>query len=603
MMIAELVVSALTLLLITGLTIWLVMQPQKRILRIALPLFVISFLVIYVFYLIALMVPDGAVYGIPAAFAAFAETFASFTNGIAYSDLVDSEAMQGIVGTLWFETVFWALHLIVIVTIAVSGFAVFGRQFMDRVRLALIQRFDGKREIYCIFGDTEGAVTLGKNIAQEKDRPFVVFFSDDYQEELREQIASFGGALIEIDPSSRDALIEKMSERYPENCAVFEGADHVKVNGTYVSDLIARKTVQDHAPYQSFGLESGFPETPYRAVILGFGELGRACASWIIANAQLNPNGTKPELHIVSKDPIGYERFLIENPAIEACATLTFTCTDAFSFTCKDVLEQAACGTISLGHVYITCAPIHSLNSAEGERHHERNAELREHVRGILARTGKYTEDRLETMLVSPYASCKEIWTPSIVLHQELDLRAMRMNGWYSLDEEDMGKPRPEREQLIRAAWKKASEFDKDSSRASCDFLDTIAAMMGLDADAISAEEFKHKLQEPALLNALAKVEHLRWCAFLYAHGYTPMGQEEFEQRIEAHEQARAAGKKSSGKPHCDTSAKRHACLVGWDELPNLEPLYCRYDEKIAQGKATIQGRDEENVKNLDRII
>lgn len=125
-MILELIVSAVTLAFIVAFIVWLRLLPQKEILKKAVPLCVVSFMIIYVFYLVARLAPGDPVFGVPAALAAFVETFGSFTNGVAYSDIAGSQRVIRVFGIFWFETLFWALHMLVLVTLAISGFAVFG---------------------------------------------------------------------------------------------------------------------------------------------------------------------------------------------------------------------------------------------------------------------------------------------------------------------------------------------------------------------------------------------------------------------------------------------------------------------------------------------
>lgn len=601
-MAVEMAISVVTIGVISLLVLWLIMQPQKRVLQIAVPLCLVGFSVIYVFYLLALMKPDDPPFGIPAAFAAFVETFLSFTNGVAYADIAESPMTAALAGTLWFETVFWALHMLAIFTLAVSGFAVFGRKLMDRSRLRLTE-LAGRRPVYHLFGDTAGALMLGENIAREPDRPLVVFYSDHYHEELREDIAAFGGALIETSDASRERWLQRAARRAPGRVVRFGEGGVDRVNGTLVAELLARKTVLDHPPFRgALPPEGGFPAFPYQAVVVGLGTVGRALAARLIESAQFSCEGSRPRLWIIDRDPVALERFQVENPHLGACAEIEYVAADAFSFGARDALEAACGGPGPLHQVFVTCTSLAALAAPDGSPA-DRDGEVAAHLRGILARTGAFTAEGLADLVVCPAASYDEIWTPAIILHHALDARAIALNGMYCLTAQDRLMPEADRRAKERGAWDAATEFNRESSRASCDFMDAMFALAGVDAAAgDAAERFARAIGDGALLDRLARVEHERWCAFHFCRGFAPMGPDELEARARAWDEDRRAGRPRAGKPPLDPLARRHGCLVGWDELPALEPLYALFDEKIASGEATLQGRDADNVRTFAAI-
>lgn len=606
---AEILVCGVTLTLIAVLIIWLIMQPRRRVLRITVPLCIVSFAVIFIFYLLALMVPDDPLYGIPATFAAFVETFVSFTNSVAYSDIADSDMMAGFVGTFWFETAFWALHMLVIFTLAISGFAVFGRKIMDRVRVALTERV-GHRDVFYIFGDSQAALMLGRDLAGRgaedvRKRPLVVLYSPVCTEELREEIAEFGGALIEMEGDAAATRAASLQEEHPGCVAVFDDEDHARVNGDLISDLLARKVIHDDPPYAAMGLAGGFPDEPFRAVIVGFGELGQACARCVVQNAQLSPTGTRPILHVLDEDGIVFQQFKIENPEVERYAEVRSHVANALSFAACDILREAADESGAALRVYVACAPVVALNGVEGKEHLERNREIAGHLKTILARMKRFSEDELERMVVTPCVACTEIWTSDIILHKALDARAIKLNAKYALDAGDREGPPDAVRAKEMQKWKEATEFNRDSSRASCDFIDTMAMMAGLDpACPETAERFAQALAaDEGLLDDLARIEHLRWCAFHACNGYVPMPLSDLESRVERWQAMVGIPEKSRPKPPIDPVAKEHACMVDWEELPGLEGAYSAFDAKIRNGATTLQGRDADNVRQIPELL
>lgn len=630
-MILELVVSLITLACIILFVVWLAMQPQKRILRIAMPVFLVSFTIIYLFYLIAKLVPDDPAFGIPAAFSAFVETFGSFTNGVAYSDIAESDRVINVFGPFWFETLFWALHMLVIITLAISGFAVFGRKLMDKIRLRLYIARRAKN-IYFIFGDTEGALIFGKNVAESDPKAFLVYFSDEYNDELRERIADFGGALIETSKKTREKY-ERLADRVaPQNKLVFEGLEKPLVNNCSVADLLARKVIRDNAPYKVMlrdndannDYKSRFPETPYAALIVGFGELGRACLKQLIVSAQLTVNGTKPKFYVINRNPIAFQRFQIENPDISRCADIQFIPGDVFSFQCRDAITSAVdCKEAPLRQVYVCSAPVVVSSFRESEAALDRLRDAKNFLVDILSRQGFFkdetsfaergavsaeTDCRIDAnastnakrpkLVVAPSIEETDIWTPEIILNKSLDRRAIYLSGYRKLKNNQNATFN---DYLKRWSNPKKKEFHRDSSRAAADFLDAYYALLGIEKRGEEgANEFISILEKDGdALEALGQIEHNRWAAFHFCNGYSPMSEEEFVERISYS----LSYPDETFRPQQDFVKKTHAALIPWEKLPEIEHAYAKIDERIRNGEATLQDYNKNNVILASRFV
>ncbi|MCI8467914.1 MAG: hypothetical protein HFJ75_00150 [Eggerthellaceae bacterium] len=616
----DIVIAVVTITLVIVLLAWLVMQPQKKVLRVSVPFFVAGFVLIYAIYLVALLRPDEPQLSAAIAFKAFVASYQSVASGADYALLSQSDVLAPIAGSAWFITGFWFLHLLLFAMLTLSGFAVFGRRLMDAGRLALA-RLTGKRDVYHIFGDGESALRLGRNIAAECPQAMVVCYSGEYQEGLREKIADFGGALIEATERSRGTYLGKAQERWPGNVAVFSGVREDVVNGVDVADLLARKAVRDHAPYKSACPRPGqqgedaadscgcFPQGPYAAVIVGFGQLGRSCAKWLIESAQLNPDGTRPRIFVADPDALPFERFMIENPAISRCADIRFLNIDGFSTAFRDFLEAEHAERGAVPKIFVCVSEVGAMNHRELEVNRSKDCLMERHIALMLRHMGLSAAG----VICAPNVENADIWTREIILHQRLDDVAVRMNGMYGVPEGDSMAP-AERERRYREAWESTREFHRDSSRASCDFMPAMLALAGVDPGSADAgARFRAALAADAqLIECLARVEHLRWCAFHYVNGYVPMARADFARRVDALLEARAqveqghagAVPEALRKPQQDFAAKEHACLVPWDELPALDEIYRRYDEKMAaDADDTLQRRDQDNVEFLERLL
>lgn len=632
-MILEIIISFITLVCIIAFVVWLAMQPQKRILEIAVPTFIVSFAIIYAFYLLAYLVPDEPIFGIPAAFSAFVETFGSFTNGVAYSDVAESDEVTKVFGAFWFETLFWALHMFVIISIAISGFAVFGRKLMDKVRYNLhlcFSKGDHAKDIYFIFGDSEGALVFGKNLVERgrsgklvslgseshyrNRKPFVVYFSNEYTEDLRERIADFGGALIEVNEDTREVQLKKAERINPQNVIKFEGLVRPTVNGYDIAELLARKVVKANPPYKSMFPEDGdqqtspslrIPERPYAAIVIGFGELGRECLRQLIMSSQLTLNGTKPKFRVISRNGVSFDRFCLENPSIGMCADIEFIEADIFSFEAANAINEAVNDdSAPLRQVYVCCAPVQTTTPEEGEIFREKNREIIRYLSELLKQIGPDSQEWLEKidrMFVTPCVKEADIWTPEIILHRELDRRAIALNGSYcgndvSKEEANLSIWNGERDS-VTDEWisEPTSELDKDSSRASADFMEAFYALLGIDPSNTNAKSaYDAMLKNTGVLNALAQIEHSRWMAFYCSHGFSPMDITTFRKRANDH-----TSFTNGDKPHSDTRRKTHPCLVSWEELPELDPIYAIYKTN----EKPLQKKDEESPRNANKFV
>ena len=114
--------------------------------------------------------------------------------------------------------------------------------------------------------------------------------------------------------------------------------------------------------------------------------------------------------------------------------------------------------------------------------------------------------------------------------------------------------------------WVGCDSFSKMSSRASADFIPAFIRAAGLSADEVMAGNWP-----PAsdVLEALGETEHLRWNAFHFVMGYSPMSDEAFDKRAEAYRECVSGGKPGI-RLSKDSENRTHACLIPWDELDSL---------------------------------
>ena len=136
------------------------------------------------------------------------------------------------------------------------------------------------------------------------------------------------------------------------------------------------------------------------------------------------------------------------------------------------------------------------------------------------------------------------IYDADILYHGKLDDLAMRINRYYHGNDK-----------TAEEYWADCDYFSRMSSRASADHLSSFLGHIGLE-----------KTGEPGSrsMENLAKSEHLRWCAFHYSMGYSPMDRETWNERAARFERGEDI------KISKDAENKLHACLIPWDALDEL---------------------------------
>ena len=121
------------------------------------------------------------------------------------------------------------------------------------------------------------------------------------------------------------------------------------------------------------------------------------------------------------------------------------------------------------------------------------------------------------------------------------------------------------------------------SSRASVDYLIPLLRKITAGTNSLTAEQKE----------TLAKSEHLRWCAFHYTFGYDVMEINEFVERLKKQQ----AG--FSIKPRQDEEARKHVCLVSWDDLDKVSQA----ENSVTHGHRDFKQNDKDNIDTIMGLI
>jgi hypothetical protein len=100
------------------------------------------------------------------------------------------------------------------------------------------------------------------------------------------------------------------------------------------------------------------------------------------------------------------------------------------------------------------------------------------------------------------------------------------------------------------------------------------------------------------VLEVLGETEHLRWNAFHFVMGYSPMSSEEFNRRAETYMECVSKGLPGI-KLSKDSENRTHACLISWDALDNLSEK----ENSVTGQKVDYKQYDINNVLIIPEVL
>ena len=536
----------------------------------------------------------------------------------------------------WFEAsvglqiLFWAAHLSALFVSAAALLSTIGQKLLQTLRL-FFARAD---TVYLIFSLHEESLRLGRELQRQG---LVVLVDPRPAPELSEQVLAFGGAvrqlayaqgglplerllsqlrlrksghrravILALDASEtvNIALVGNLIELLEQSglppervrftlrshgeldysqLAQFERAGGTRYDVDAISDaeLSARLLIHELPPYRALTFdENGAAQQDFCALVIGFGQVGQHTLRQIVMNGQFA--GGHFSAVVVDRDAARLSgQFAARYAGMMQAYDIRLMDLDTRSTDFYRLLDELA---PKLNYV-VVCLGSDEANyetTADLERAFARMEEERRPMilasvcnKRTVATTGRNIRfvDRQE-----------QVYSSRVILRDQVDHMAMAVNVSYN---EEMGGPAD-----IRAAWRQAGYFSRESSRASADFIPAMLKMAGqIEGAPVDADAFAALLeQRPALLEHLSITEHLRWNAFHYAMGYTVMPHEEVALRAE----------RGIDPVQKDPNRLRHACLVSWEELDALSALI---GPLLGNPELDYKELDRNNVRNIPRTL
>lgn len=511
------------------------------------------------------------------------------------------------------QFLFWLLHFTGTFSTAAAALSTFGKSALRRLRL----KFKTNEELSVIYGIRNETIDFGKKLARHTggNVVFVGTGADQITEDgLQEPVchiradgpasegssaflrsigmrrgqrklhlycltddlvdnrlyaAKFLSALQELGVhSEQTALTLQTSEQLTVNTlqASEDRYGFGSVDLLDAPELAARMLMLRFPPYELLSFDKqGRTRDMLHCAIIGFGEVGQAVLRSLVMNGQFEGGSFRADVF----DP-NYTRRMgklkVLSPALTDAYDIRFHESDGRGNMFYEFLAREG---ETLNYL-VLCTGSERINNVIARELLPCMQRL-----NIRARLCLCDRETVSSIIGNNSVEKYALYDPAVLTTEALDRRAMMLNYGYCGN--TTRSPREE--------WERCDYFSRVSSRASADFAEAMAHMAGLDPK----QPNPNWKPEAELLENLAKTEHLRWCAFHYAMGFTPMPEEEFDARCRQftrEKQETGTGKIRVGK---DLLQRRHACLIPWEKLDALSQK-----ERAATGRSV-------DYKQLDR--
>ncbi|MBQ3429392.1 MAG: hypothetical protein IJH28_06420 [Mogibacterium sp.] len=518
--------------------------------------------------------------------------------------------------------VFWIIHLLAFYSMASAAMFTLGEEALRYLRMLLA----AKGDLTLIYSINDRSIDLGKECL-EAGAGSVVFIADDADHSTVTDLNNMGMSVIcgpsavssdksvmrrlraghrkinvfaMDDEEDRDlfyalGLKDALEEAgvAPENTSItLPGAEDIITSMLQVSEdqygfgyvnvydnatLAARALIRTCPPWQlvRFGSD-GRAQEDFDSAIVGFGRHGQAVLKQLIMNGQFA--GSTFHAAVFSpnfENESGYMRAecssLFDNYDIKSFKA------DGRSVEFYNYIDEHI-GTLKLIAVCTGNEEIDREISDNLMMYLKRRKA--QHI--CVVRCGKEGVRYQETV-GSPIITAN-IYSLDYLSAQKADHDAIMINSSYD------GSDRTDWEK-----WVACDPFSKMSSRASADFLPAFIKASGIPADEVAAGKWP-----PArdILEVLGETEHLRWNAFHYVMGYSPMSSEDFDERTKTYKKLREKGL-TGMKLTKDSEKRTHACLIPWEELDSLS----KKESSVTGREVDYKQYDINNVIIISEIL
>lgn len=342
--------------------------------------------------------------------------------------------------------------------------------------------------------------------------------------------------------------------------------------------MAARLLTMKYPPCNTVSFDAeGKAAENFEALIIGFGQIGQAVLKAIVMNGQFE--GSQFRLDIFAQDIQNVDgNFASRFGKLLEQYDIHFYDNDARSRCMYDYLKQ---------HVetlrYIV------ISTGDDKCNHEIAEEMIAYLNSIGRKIPIYkcthngvaaynSDGTIETV--------HYIYSADLLCSHALDHKAMILNHRYqSLS----GK-------TALQNWMECDYFSRQSCRAAADFIPAILRAAGKSATQVTEGDWVLSKKQ---IENLSRTEHLRWCAFHYCMGFSPMDNKEFSERAETYRRQ----KENEGKPTIRVGknmlGRTHACLIPWEDLDALAAK----ESEITGKDIDYKAMDTDNIMAVPQLL
>ena len=622
-------------------------RSREKQVKICLALLIFAIVVGFAYYSYGYLKPGSDDTNIVvAALRGIISTFKMFSLNDNFGELMRSEDAW-LAGNIFLIALFWIAHICAAIVIQAALIGLFGRKLIDAFRL----RFGSFNDIFIVKGEADTAFLLAANIAThdaslkhyDPSRLVVILpeGSDDVKN-MHDKAASFGGIMLlpgknrtiiyymnsagfgkphrrgkkfnvvlmstETSVGDEARLIAEyaIGKTDPDKLDVFvmtssifdreeiERIAQQKVNGRrkypytfhIVSEvgLFIRQMLDKHPPFECHSLspnEKCMAADNFTVMMIGFGNVGQNALLRLIMSGQYE--GSRMRAVVLDKkiDDIR-DRFMFRHPALDLCCDIEFIGVNVHSDKFYNLLNDI--DNVSYIVIALDTDESNKQTASDLRMHFERKGTTRHPNIAIIEKSGGRQSEYLSENIFC-FGMKEDVYKESVIIREDADIMAKAVNEIYS------GGSQP---------WYELDWFTQESNRASADFIPAMLRLAKLDAD--EAMEKDTLTEDKELAETLAKTEHLRWNAFHAAMGYDHMSIEEMNQRFENYT--------GSGDPlpYCrkDPTAKKHICLVAWEDLDDLSEAYRKLARRAGNEREQTRDfkvNDSEIIDNIPKFL
>lgn len=515
------------------------------------------------------------------------------------------------------QILFWVIHYMALYATAGTAIIAVGDKVLHRIRMLFVKKGD----LILICGINPNSVMLG---SQFDSRDSVIYIDSEPVAASLETIQG-GGGLYRTDARITRRFLASVgamrknrkisvyclrndgvqNEEYAENILrAFEEAgispqrtslvmmakeetqgaslqayrDRYGYGRVFIFDeaqLCARILTELYPPYRAMTFnEDCAAESDFEALIVGFGRIGQAVLRSIVMNGQFAGS----TFHAAVFSPVynqeaGYMRQ--ESAEMFRQYDIEFYNDDGRS----DAMYRYLADHPGLKYIAV-CTGNAKTNNEIGE---EINGYLKRSGRSIPVYQCSYSGIRC--ISGKQAAQRQKLYDRNLLSVDKIDQRAIILNHGYCGNN---GKTPQEN-------WYDTDYFSRMSSRASADFAPAYLYMTHTDGKTAAKEGLVLTDRQK---DNLGKTEHLRWNAFHFVSGYSPMPDDVFEKRAEIYRAQKAAGK-SEIRIGKDQENRLHACLVSWEELDELSAK----ENRVTGGNTDYKEYDIRNVLAVPELL